>query len=87
MRDFFQALKILIAIAIGGFLAYIPLYGAYAIWSWCMLQIPAAVAWAGLAKIGITIILFFAGASITIGLAIIGFTLGALLTGFLLRIK
>ena len=72
-------------IALGGLIgAAIPLTGFYLIWSWCMAQIPATLAYAGLAKICVSLGLFMVGGGVTIWLTIVfagffGVTIAAIL--------
>ena len=65
-------LKLSFVILCGGIGAAIPVTGFYLAWSWCMAQVPMVYAWAGLAKITITLALVAIGGGATIGLAVLG---------------
>jgi hypothetical protein len=43
----------------------------YLLWSWCLAQVPMAFAWAGLVKIGITLVMVLLGGGATIALTIL----------------
>lgn len=64
-------LKIAISGIIVLVLAAIPATGFYLAWSWCMDQVPAAYEWAGLIKVGITLLTLMVGGGITVGLTVL----------------
>ena len=61
----------------GGVAAAIPFTGFYYLWSWCMTQVLLTSEWAGLVKIGITLVMVLVGGGATVGLAIFGGILAA----------
>lgn len=62
----------------------IPAYSFYAIWDFCMSQVPAASEWAGLIKIALTLIMLSAGGTLTFLLSIWAAALvGALMVSLL----
>ncbi len=76
MKDILRLFAALLGGAIG---AAAPVTVFYFVWSWCIAQVPATLVWAGLAKVGITLLMVLFGGGATIGLAII---LGALAASF-----
>jgi hypothetical protein len=61
-----RELKEGIAIVLSGLIGLIPAGCFYILWAHCMSLIPAAAAWAGLAKIGVTLALLMFGLGITL---------------------
>ncbi len=61
--------------SIAGFLclliAAIPSTVFYLLWSWCVAQVPVALEWAGLAKVGITLVMVLLGGGVTIGITLL----------------
>ena len=51
--------------------AAIPLSLAYCIWSWAMTQVPVGLAYTGLIKLLVSILLFMVGGGLTIGMTIL----------------
>ena len=73
-RDIYRVLVVLLSAVIT---AVLPLLGFYFAWSWAIDQVPVANEWAGLIKVGISLIMVIVGGGATIGMAIIGGTLVA----------
>lgn len=81
MKDLFKLLSILVVGLIGG---AIPFAFFYLLWSWCLAQVPASLAYAGLIKVGITLGMVLLGGGSTVALAILGGFLGAALVAALI---
>ncbi len=64
--------KLILILLCGGIGAGIPVTGFYLLWSYCVAQIPAASAYAGLIKVGVTFGCVIIGGGATVGLAILG---------------
>lgn len=64
-------LKLIAVVIAGAVAAGIPITCFYFAWSWCMDQVPMANEWAGLIKIGLSLIIFAVGGATAIGLAIL----------------
>lgn len=82
--DFKEIIKLISVIFAGAVAAAIPFVGFYSLWSWCMEQVPLVSEWAGLIKIGITLVMLAVGGGATVMLAILGgMAVIALLTSLL----
>ncbi len=64
--------KLIVTILSGAVTAAIPATLLYLLWSWCMAQIPATFAYAGIAKIALTLGVVFVGGGATIAITILG---------------
>ena len=72
-------MKAVVTIAASFTAGMLPLWGSYLFWAWCMAQVPATIAMAGLIKVGITIGLIFICGSAVIGIsALLGVFIAAL---------
>ena len=76
MKELIKVLSTIIGAGIGG---AIPIWGAITFWMWCMAQVPVTMAYAGLIKVGITLLLIAVGGGLTFAIAF----LGAMLAGTL----
>lgn len=65
-------IKPILVIFAGGVAAAIPVTAFYYLWAWCMEQVPLASEWAGLIKIGVTLVMLVMGGGVTVWLAIFG---------------
>ena len=72
-------IKLITVIVAGLFSAFVPFYALYSLWGWLISQVPLTSEWAGLTKVGITLVLLLIGGGTTIGLA---FLFGAAAIGF-----
>lgn len=77
-------IKNIIAIAVVLVLGAIPVTTFYMAWSWCMDQVPVAHEWAGLIKVGITILCLPVGCGITIAATFLLIGIGATIAAALL---
>lgn len=75
----------LVTVGLSGLVAAaIPFTGFYFLWSWCMVQIPLAAEWAGLAKIALTLGMIIVGGGITVFAAFLAGVLALSLTASIL---
>jgi hypothetical protein len=56
--------------------AAIPLSCAYFTWAWAMAQVPVGLAYTGLIKLAISLLLFLVGGGFTIGMTVMAVALG-----------
>ena len=76
MKNIIKLSTTVILSAIAGSL---PAYGAFLLWSWCMAQVPATIAMAGLIKVLITLgMLLFGTSAVLACCALAGFAAGAI---------
>jgi hypothetical protein len=81
-----DTLKLLLVFLFGTIGAAIPVTGFYLLWSWCIAQVPVTLAWAGLAKVGITLVMVLIGGGATIGLTILGGILAGVVAAAVLNL-
>ena len=62
--------KFTIGIFMAG-LCFLPAIAFYSIWSWAMAQVPLALAYAGLIKLGVTLLMILTCGGLTFGLTVI----------------
>ena len=81
MKDF---IKLLAGLVSGGIFAITPAYLFYLFWEWSMTLVPVAHEFAGMMKLGITVVLFATGGFAIIGGGIaVGIMVGSLVIAFL----
>jgi hypothetical protein len=76
-------LKATLAIVFCVIMAAVPATAFYLLWSWAMSQVAATLAYAGLIKVGITLVMVLFGGGFTIGLSFVLFTLSVALVAVL----
>lgn len=81
MKDY---LKIAISGIVVLVLGAIPVTAFYFVWSWCMGQVQAANEWAGLIKVGITLVMLAVGGGVTFGLTLLFAGVGAAIAAAIL---
>lgn len=69
-------LKLGITAIVALVLACLPISTFYFVWSWAVDQVPQANEWAGLMKVGLTLLMIAVGGPITVGLTIMFVALG-----------
>lgn len=74
MKDLIKLALIVVA---GAFAAALPFYGFYSAWSWAMSQVPMTSEWAGLIKVGVTLLMVLVGGGATVTIAFFGGLLSA----------
>lgn len=63
--------------------AILPLFWAYQLWDWTISQVPVTNEWAGLIKIGVTLVMILVGGSTTVAIALLFGFLAAAVVGFI----
>ena len=82
MKDTKSVFALFITVIAGLAGAILPLFWAYQLWDWTISQVPVTNEWAGLIKIGVTLVMILVGGSTTVAIAILFGFLAAAAVGF-----
>jgi hypothetical protein len=78
-----KTVQSIIALIIAGVLTCIPAWLAYTFWAFAMTLVPVGE-YAGLIKLGVSVVLFLAGFGITVAASLLFFALGITIAAFIL---
>ena len=83
MKKPITVLSVFASVTAGIVGAIVPIYYAYQLWAWVISQVPVTNEWAGLIKIGVTLVMILVGGGTTVAIAILLGLFAAVAVGFI----